>query len=190
MATRILLVSLFLSLLVACDKKEDDINPGQDYSGTLTLDYSRSFPTFTSTFSVPVEISSTGQAIIALPVPHKFQGVSDKMIEGERIKIMEEGVITISDIDPVWKHHDGHQYLEVSLSFALEGKQTVWKWNIYYWEQTAEESYAIQDPVECPMKFRIDNAILSESVCASGCDDCWGHNNFRWRLRLHEDEAQ
>lgn len=188
MKARILLVSLFLSLLVACNKKEDDIKPGQDYSGTLTLDYSRSFPTFTSTLSVPVEISSTGEAIIALPVPHEFQGVSDKMIQGERIKIREEGVITISDIAPVWKHKDGRQYLEVSLSFALEGKQTVWKWNNYYWEQTSEDSYAIKDPVECPMLFRIDNALLSESVCASRCDDCWGHNNFRWRLRLNEGQ--
>ena len=186
MKARILLVSLFLSLLIACDKKEDDIKPGQDYSGTLTLDYSRSFPTFTTTLSVPVEISSSGQAVIAQPVPLEFQGESDKMIRGERIKIREEGVITISDIAPVWKNQDGQKYLEVSLSLVLEGNQTVWRWNNYYWEQTADESYAIQDPVECPMTFRIDNALLSESVCAARCEDCWGHNNFKWRLRLHE----
>ena len=111
MKARILLVSLILSLLVACDKKEDDINPGQDYTGTLTLDYSRSFPTFTTTLSVPVEISSNGQAVIALPAPHKFMGESDKMIDGERIKIREVGVITISDITSVWKQKDGHKYL-------------------------------------------------------------------------------
>lgn len=186
MATRILLVSLFLSLLVACDKKEDDINPGRDYTGTLTLDYSRSFPTFTTTLSVPVEISASGQVVIAQPGLHEFQGVSDKMIRGERIRINEEGVITISDINPVWKQKDGHQYLEVSLSFVLEGKQTVCKWNNYYWEQTTEAQYAIHDPVKCPMLFRIDNALLSESVCASRCEDCWGHNNFKWRLQLHE----
>lgn len=186
MKARILLVSLILSLLVACNKKEDDINPGRDYTGTLSLDYSRSFPTFTTTLSVPVEISSNGQAVIALPAPHKFMGESDKMIHGERIKIREVGVITISDITSVWKQKDGHKYLEVNLSFALEGQQNVWKWNINYWEQTAEESYEIQDPVECPMTFRIDNALLSEAVCASRCDDCWGHNKFSWRLQLHE----
>ncbi len=186
MTTRIVLVSLLLSLLVACDKKEDDINPGRNYTGTLTLDYSRSFPTFTTTLSLPVEISASGQAVIAQPLPHNFQGESDKMIRGERIKIREEGVITISDIVPVWKDDNGHKYLQVSLSFKLEGNQTVWEWDNYYWKQTSEAPYAFQNPVECPMLFRIDNALLSESVCASRCEDCWGNNNFRWILHLYE----
>ena len=186
MKTRIVLVSLLLSLLVACDKKEDDINAGHDYTGTLTLDYSRSFPTFTSTLSLPVEISASGQAVIAQPMPYEFQGESDKMIRGERIKIKESGTITISDIVPVWKDENGHKYLQVSLSFNLEGTQTVWEWDNYYWKQTSTGPYAIENPVECPMVFRIDNALLSESVCASRCEDCWGHNNFRWRLQLHE----
>lgn len=186
MTTRIVLVSLLLSLLVACDKKEDDINPGRNYTGTLTFDYSRSFPTFTSTLSLPVEILASGQAEIVQPMPYEFQGESDKMIQGKRIKIRENGTIIISDIFPVWKDENGRKYLEVGLSFKLEGHQTVWEWDNYYWKQTSEGPYTLQNPVECPMVFRIDNALLSESVCASHCEDCWGYNNFRWRLQLHE----
>jgi len=68
----------------------------------------------------------------------------------------------------------------------MEGEQTVWKWATYYWEQTEQRPYLLQNPVECPMVFRIDNALLSEAVCTSRCEDCWGRNNFRWRLQLHE----
>lgn len=186
MTTRIVLVSILLFLLVACDKKEDDITPGRDYTGTLTLDYSRSFPTFTSTMSIPVEISASGEAVVTQPLPHNFQGESDKMIRGERIKIREEGIITISDVDPVWKVENGREYLEVSLSFLLEGHQTIWEWDNYYWNQTSASPYSHQHPVKCPMMFRIDNALLSESVCAARCEDCWGYNNFRWRLQLNE----
>lgn len=186
MATRILLVSLLLSFLVACDKKEDDIDPGRNYTGTLSLDYSRSFPAFTSTLSVPVEISASGQVTMAQPLPHEFGGESDKLIDGERIKIREEGHIKLSDIAPLWKKIDGIQYLECALSFALEGQQTIWIWTGHSWEQTLQQPYLLQNPDKCPLLFRIDNAVLSESVCISQCEDCWGRNNFRWRLQLKE----
>ena len=184
MATRILLVSLFLSLLIACEKKEDDVIPGQNYTGTLELEYIRSFPTFSTSLQIPITISSSGLVALAQPVPLEFQGESDKMIQGERIRIREEGIINISGIAAKWLKKEGRQYLEVYLDFALSGQQQVWKWNDYYWRQLSEGPYSLMDPVECPMMFRIDNAVLSESVCAARCDDCWGHNNFRWRLML------
>ncbi|MDD2528201.1 MAG: hypothetical protein PHT26_09230 [Lentimicrobiaceae bacterium] len=186
MATRILLVSMLLSLLVACDKKEDDIKPGHDYTGTLTLDYTRTFPAFTSTLSLPVEITASCQVFISKSLPHAFEGESDKFIQGERIKIREKGVINISEITPMWTQRDANQFLEVSILFAIEGEQTVWKWADYYWEQTDQGPYLVLNPTECPMVFRINNALMSEAVCVFHCEDCWGMNNFRWRLQLHE----
>ena len=186
MKTRIVLVSLLLALLVACDKKEDDKDTGQNYTGTLTLDYARTFPAFTTTLSVPVEISATGQVFISQPLPHEFSGESDKMIDGERIKIREEGVIVISDIAPAMMQKSGSNYLEVAFSLMLQGEQTVWKWATYCWEQTDKGPYILPNSGECLLLFRIDNALLSESVCTSRCEDCWGRNNFRWRLQLHE----
>ncbi|MBW6491609.1 MAG: hypothetical protein K0B15_10515 [Lentimicrobium sp.] len=184
MATRILLVSLFLSLLVACDKKEDDNNPGRSYTGTLALEYSRSFPTFISSLTIPVDISPLGEVTVVQPDPVAFQGEADKMIDGDRIRIREEGTINISDIRAKWLKKEGLQYLEVSLSFDLSGNQSVWKWDAYYWLKQSEAPYSLLDPVECPMMFRIDNAVLSEALCAARCNDCWGYNDFRWRLVL------
>lgn len=188
MATRVLLVSLFLSLLVACDKKEDDINPGQSYTGKLALEYVRSFPTFTTSLGIPVEINSAGEVFLPSPQPLTFSGQSDKMIEGERIRISEDGEIVISNLSAKFIKDEGKEYLDVTLSFHISGNQQVWKWNEYFWKQLSAGPYEISDPVSCPMRFRIDNALLSESVCAARCSDCWGHNNFRWRLTLQKED--
>ncbi|GAB1404640.1 MAG: hypothetical protein PHX54_05255 [Lentimicrobiaceae bacterium] len=187
MTTRIVLVSLFLSLLFACQKKEDDMVPGQNYKGTLTLDYSRNFPAFTSTLSLPVEVSAEGQVFVSAPLPCAFTGESDKFIGDERIKIREEGTILIPHITASWNQKGNKQYLEVSLLVSIEGERSVWKWMHHKWQETEYAPFVLQNQSDAPMIFRLDNALLSEAVCINGCNDCWGQNNFRWQLRLHEN---
>jgi len=184
MARRILLVSLFLCLLVACNKKEDDINPGQDYSGTLTLDYSRTFPTLDAKVIIPVEIAENGTVTFTNPQQTVFVGESQKMIEGERIKVREEGTISVSAPSGVSAITDGKEYLEVNLSFLLEGTQYVWKYEDSQWLKMSEQPFLMENPVESPLHFRIENAVLSEAVCGCTHNDCWGNLCFRWHLVL------
>lgn len=184
MATRILLVSLFLSLLVACDKKEDDINPGKDYTGDLTLTYSRTFPTLQSIVGIDIEISKSGEVTFSSPQPITYDGISEKMIEGDRIKIREQGSITVASLSGQWVEVDGNEYLEVNLSCTLEGTQTVWAYEEYQWLKVSETPFTHENPVDCPMLFRVDNAVLSEAVCGANCCDVWGNTCFRWRLLL------
>lgn len=188
MATRILLVSLFLSLLVACDKKEDDINPGKVYSGSLTLNYSRTFPTFSSNVGFDVSITGNGEVNINNPGPVLFDGISEKLIEGVRVKIREHGTIEISSISGTCSRANGKDYLEVSLSCKLDGIQEVWNYQENQWVSVSEAPYQIQHPVSTPMMFRIENAVMDEAVCGGFCSDCWGNSCYRWRLILTETE--
>lgn len=187
MATRILLVSLFLSLLFACDKKEDDMNPGKDYTGSLTLDYSRSFPTFKSGTSIAIDISANGSVTLTEPQQVSFAGESQKIIKGDRIKIREEGTITITSLSGKWVIKEGHATLEVNLSCLLNGTQTTWTYNGLDWIQLSQMPYTLENPVECPMYFRVDNAVIAEAVCGGSCNDCWGSSCFRWQLTLTPD---
>ncbi|MFH1120608.1 MAG: hypothetical protein V1775_12365 [Bacteroidota bacterium] len=186
MATRILLVSLFLCLLTACDKKEDDNNPGKDYTGILSLTYSRSFPTFQAVVLIDAEIVANGNVTLSNPQQVEFDGLSEKMIEGERFKIREQGTINITSISGKWTKVDGKEYLEVNLLCLLEGIQTVWSYEEYQWIKTSEISYTQENPVASPMCFRIQSAVMSEAVCGGSCCDCWGNSCFRWRLELKE----
>ncbi|HOP13942.1 MAG TPA: hypothetical protein PLH09_08200 [Lentimicrobium sp.] len=184
MARIILLVSLFLSLLTACDKKEDDMNPGKDYTGLLTLEYTRTFPTFQSVVSTQVDISSSGTVVFKQPPVTAFKGESEKMIENDRIRIREEGSISISMLSGKWDKMDGKEYLLVNLTCQLDGLRNVWEWDEYRWIQLSEVPYSLENPLACPMSFRIDNALMSEAVCGGSLTDNWGINCFRWRLVL------
>lgn len=184
MATRFLLVSLFLSLLVACDKKEDDINSGQEYTGQLTLNYSRTFPSFESEAVIPMNIAANGVVTFSDPQRVGYMGESQKMIHGERIRIREEGTISISSLMGEWTNVEGKECVMVNLSCLLNGIQTLWAYQDYQWLKVSETPYTLENPVECPMHFRVDNAVLSEAVCGSSCCDTWGNSCFRWRLVL------
>lgn len=184
MATRVLLVSLFLSLLVACNKKEDDINPGKNYTGTLTLEYSRTFPTFQSFISLDVEIDHTGEVILLQPSTVNYSGETEKLIEGDRIKLREEGNITIASPQGEWMKKDGKEFLSVDLSCQLAGRQILWAYDGLQWLKVSETPFNHEIPVECPMLFRIENAVMAEAVCGSSCCDTWGNTCFRWRLVL------
>jgi hypothetical protein len=184
MATRIVLVSLLLSLLMACDKKEDDNNPGKDYTGTLSLTYSRSFPTFEAEVSIDADIAADGTVTLTNPQQVAYDGVAEKLIEGERIKIREQGEIIISSLSGYWIRRDGRDYLEVTMDCRLEGTQTVTSFEGYRWVTVSEQPYTLDNPVGCPMAFRIQSALMAEAVCGASCNDCWGYSCFRWRLKL------
>lgn len=188
MATRIVLVSLFLSLLVACDKKEDDINPGKDYSGALTLTYSRSFPTFRSLITIGVDINANGEVTMSNPPQVEYDGLAQKMVEGERLKIREQGNISITSITGKWIKAEGKEYLDVSLQCQLNGTQTIWRYDLNQWVLETETPYTLCNPINCPMRFRIESALMSEAVCGGSCSDCWGYNCFRWNLVLTPSE--
>jgi hypothetical protein len=185
MATRILLVSLFLSLLVACDKKEDDMNPGKNYTGTLTLEYSRTFPTFKSFITLDVEINQAGEVILLQPSPVNYSGESEKMLEGNRIKLREEGSITVTSPLGEWMKRNGKDYLSVDLTSQLTGRQILWAYDGYNWMKVSETPFTHDNPVECPMLFRIENAVMAEAICGATCCDNWGNACFRWRLVLN-----
>lgn len=188
MATRILLVSLFLSLLVACDKKEDDINPGQDYTGTLTLNYSRTFPTFQTGIDIELAISENGEVTFSEPKQVNYLGESQKMMDGERIKIREQGIVNVSSLSGGCTTIDNKEYLMVNLSCLLDGTQTVWKYTDFQWIKMSDMPYLLENPVESPMLFRIENAVMSEAICGGNCTDCWGNSCFRWHLVLNPSD--
>jgi len=184
MARIILLVSLFLSLLTACDKKEDDINPGKDYTGTLTLEYTRTFPSFQKLAITGVNVSGSGQVSITPVNPVPFYGESEKMIGDDRIRIREEGEIVITSPEGLWLMVDGKENLRVDLGCTVTGSQKVWKWTYNNWQLLSEIPLDVANPVQMPMYFRIDNALLSEAVCGSSVTDPWGICCFRWKLVL------
>jgi len=184
MATRILLVSLFIFLLAACDKKEDDINPGKDYTGSLTLTYSRSFPTFQSGIDIPVTIFANGVVTFAVPDQVNYTGESQKIIDGSRTRVREQGTITVTSLTGEWIKVDGKETVKVNLSCLLEGDQIVWTYDDYEWVMVSQMPYTLENPVESPMLFRVDNAVKSSAVCGAGCSDCWGNSCFRWILIL------
>ncbi len=184
MATRIVLVSLILSLLVACNKKEDDINPGKDFTGTLTLEYSRTFPTFQSFVTIVVDINRTGEVTLSQISPVNYVGESEKLIEGDRLKLREEGIITVSSLAGEWVKKGGKENLSVSLSCLIEGRQILWSYEQFRWLMISETPFTHENPVACPLLFRIENAVMDEALCGSNCCDSWGNACFRWRLVL------
>lgn len=182
MAARILLVSLFLSLLVACDKKEDDITPGRDYKGSLTLEYSRCFPTINQPVVIGLEVNQAGTVTFVAPQSTQYTAEADKMIEEDRIRIKEEGTITITSLTGKWVDVDGKAYLQVSLSCYIDGTHTVWRHDGVQWQQIEQTQFNLENPAQQPMLFRIENAERDGSVCGATTSDKWSPICFRWKL--------
>ena len=184
MSARVLLVSLSLFLLMACDKKEDDTPSGKSYSGRLTFVLSRTFPTLHAETAVDVSIDADGNVGFSQPEAVYFEAVSEKIMDGDRIKLTETGVIQVSAISGNLKSVNGKDYLVVALNMNIDGNLTHWDYRYPDWICAGDDPYTVSDPVSCPLMFRMENALMDEALCGHSCCNNWGNTCYRWKLVL------
>lgn len=188
MKTLPILLTLLIIVLVSC-KKEEDPKPDANYIGLLTLEYSRTFPEFTAMVIMEVEIDKSGEVYISQPDQANYDSGEDEIvIEDSKIKQQETGTITITSLSGTYKEIDGDGFLSVHASTLIDGTQTTWGWDDDLgWVLPIEVPFSLEDPIESPMNFNIDDAVINASGSFLGTTiqvPPFGSMTYTWTLGL------
>ena len=181
------IVFVLLVLATSC-KKDEEPKPDVNYVGELRLEYSRTFPEFTATATMDVEIDKSGEIYISDPDQVQYSGQDEMNIEGSLIRQNETGTITITSLNGTYKVIDGKEYLSVHASVLIDGTQTTWSYDEDYgWIQVAEIPFSVEDPVENPLEFNIDDAVIGQVGSQLGATVTaapFGTITYKWILIL------
>lgn len=188
MKTLPILLTLLIIVFVSC-KKEEDPKPESSYGGVLTLTYERTFPEFSVTITMDVEIDISGEVYISQPDQANYDSGEDVIIiEDSKIKQQETGTITITSLSGIYKEINGDGYLSVHASTLIDGTQTTWGWDDDLgWVFPVEVPFSLEDPIESPMNFNIDDAAINASGSFLGTTiqvPPFGSMTYTWTLGL------
>lgn len=184
---QVILTGLLLLLTIGC-KKDEDPKPDANYTGILKLEYARTFPEFTATATMEVEIDKSGQIYISDPEEVTYSGEDEMELEGSLIKLNETGTITISSISGRYIEIDGHGYLSVNASTSIHGTQQFWGWDDELgWIAVPSTLFSVEDPVASPMNFSIEDAAIAGEGAQLGAtvpEPPFGFMTYTWTLGL------
>ena len=182
-----ILLGILFFMLASCNKEEDP-KPDVNYVGQLQLEYSRTFPEFTATVTMDVEIDKSGEVTISQPDQVPYSGEDEMDIEGSLIRQNETGTVTITSLDGNYKIIGGEESLSVNASTLIDGTQTTWSWDEDYgWIQIAEIPFSVEDPVESPLNFNLDDAVIGTAGSQLGATVAaapFGTITYKWTLLL------
>jgi hypothetical protein len=180
--------ALLLLVLVTTCKKEEDPKPDANYAGVLKLEYSRTFPEFSAVEIMDVVIDKSGYVLISEPDQVPYSGEDEMNLDDGKIKLNETGAITLTSLSGDYKEINGKGYLSVHASTLIEGTQKTWAWDDQSgWILLGEVPFSIEDPVESPMDFKLEDAITNLSGVELGATvqtPPFGSMTFTWVLWL------
>lgn len=192
MKTHQILSLLFIIMAVhACSKGDSEPKPDADYSGTLTLVYARSFPEFSATVTMDVQIYKSGDVLISDPDQVPYSGEDEMELGGgAKVKLNETGTVTVTSLEGFWKVIGGGKYLRVNANTLIDGTEKIWGWDDDLgWILVGEDlPFTIEDPVESPMDFNILEAVMGGgSVLGNVVNTEYGSLVYTWTLLLAVD---
>jgi hypothetical protein len=170
-------------------KKDEAPKPDSSYYGALTLTYARTFPEFSITVPLDVEIDKSGDVYISQTDQVLYNSGEDVItIDDSQIKQKETGIITITSLSGTYKEKSGTGYLSVNASTLIEGTQTTWAWDeVLGWVLVGEVPFSVEDPIESPMDFNIDDAVMELNGSQLGTTiqvPPFGSMTFTWTVGL------
>ncbi|MBN1145371.1 MAG: hypothetical protein JXA72_13150 [Bacteroidales bacterium] len=185
-----LILLLSLAILTGCKDDEDkDPVPENNYIGTLQMDYSRTFPEFSESVIMTVTLDKSGNVFISEPDQLTYDSGEDIIaVDGDQIKQQEAGTITITSLSGSYIETDGDGFLSVNASTLIDGTQITWGWDEELgWILAGNVPFSVEDPVESPMDFNIDDAVIGTNGSQIGATvqvPPFGSVTYKWALSL------
>lgn len=191
MKTNLLLMLLLsLTILIGCKDDEDkDPVPDHNYIGNLELEYSRTFPEFSETVTMTVTLDKSGNVFISQPDQLTYDSGEDIITVGsDQIKQQEAGTITITSVSGSYNVFEDEEFLSVNASTLIDGSQITWGWDEDLgWILSGNVPFSVEDPVESPMNFNLNDAVFGTSGSQIGATvpvPNLGSVTYKWTLAL------
>ncbi|MFH0974688.1 MAG: hypothetical protein V1874_02775 [Spirochaetota bacterium] len=187
------LIALLSVCMVSCrdsgnrgDTGADTNNPvpitlSNDYTGTLTLEYSRDFPGFSTAVEIDVDVYKSGDVLLSQPDQATYDATEE---EPGQVKIREYGSVTVTSLSGLAVETGGEKYIQISANTLITGVQTVWGWTGSDWYQVMNTPFDIENPIESPMNFNLDDAVWSGASIGKSIPAYGGTQTFKWTLLL------
>lgn len=182
-------VILLMALASGCEIKDEKPLPGKDYVGTLKHVYSRETPGFTSTVEMDLTLDINGNLFITEPNQVEYSGVEEVTVDEDLIKVEEIGTVTITSLSGEYKIIGGKEYLSINASTLIDGTIQFWGWDDDLgWVSGYPNPipFSVDDPVECPMNFLMDDAVISGAIIGTTIPGVapFGSQTYTWTLIL------
>jgi len=175
-------ICVFFLLLVCCHKDTDEIQLTTGYLGTLTLEYSRTFPPFSNIVTNDIDITKAGIVTIDQPEVANYDATDEV---AETVKLKEKGSVTVSNLKGTIKYTDEDEYVVINAYSLIKGETTVWGWDDdlgWIFPQTIP--FEVEDPIENPLNFNIAESTLTGDDIDATVAGYMGNMTFRWSLIL------
>lgn len=173
--------------MIGCSK--DEPKPNANYTGTLVLEYSRSFPEFTASVAIDIDIFKSGAVIFSDPDQVPYNATDSLIFGNSSVKLNVTGTMTVSSLEGRWKVKNDTEYLSVNAYALVEGTQKAWEWDeIAGWQLIGTEPFSVEDPVEGPLEFKISEALQANgSVLGTYETSQYGTLIYQWTLKLNPE---
>lgn len=170
------------SILVSCHKDTDVVELTSGYLGTLTLEYSRTFPSFSNIVTIDIDINKTGEVTIDLSDVVPYDAVDE--VTGTA-KLREEGSIAVSTLSGKVSFTNDGEYVIINARTFIIGAITIWGWDDNMgWIFPQTVPIEVFDPVISPLNFSIDESTLSGDEIGAIVPGYMGNMTFKWTLLL------
>ncbi len=168
-----------LLISAGCNKNEDILD--FDYTGTLSLVYSRSFPSFDANTTLDVYIAKSGEVTLSTPSPANYDATAE---EPEVVKIREFGSLIVNNPKGKVVIRGDESFVQITTATIVVTNMIVWGWDGTRWIEVASLLFNTSNPVDNPMNFSISDAAWSGSTLGATVPAFNGTMTFAWTLRL------
>jgi hypothetical protein len=182
-----IIIFLACCLLIngSCKEDKEEQKLGNDYSGSLKLEYSRNWLGFNAIVEMEVEVTRDGDFIFSQPDQASYSGEGENWDGGDGIKMNETGTVTVAYPDGKVSQTGGEDFIEITTETVVSGTLKVWGWDDELgWMLALETPFEPADPVSYPMRFSLSDATLTGDVIGATIQDPFGLISYKWTLFL------
>jgi hypothetical protein len=137
------------------DANEETKELSRNYDGTLTLTYSKTYPAFTASTSMGVEVAMSGLVSVGSASPASWDADEVKEIDDGQIRQKDSGSLSITLGSSVTIVRGTDEYVALDVHVTITGEQETFAWDEDHmtWFSVAKVPYSVEDPMSPPLEF-------------------------------------
>jgi hypothetical protein len=185
---QMMVMTILITVISGCKKKNEEPNVlSNSYHGTMTLEYSRGFPNFSSIVQMNIDVAKNGAVTFGPGDSVTFDKEEIKYNQSKpEIKMKMTGTLGLHAAKGQYFLDKGVSTLMVWVHSSIVGQMTVWSWDDDLgWVQVLDTPYNYEDTYnDGSMQFNINDAVLTGSFIKTSLPDIQDTATYGYALFL------
>jgi hypothetical protein len=161
----------------------------KNYIGTLTLTYTKTFPAFTASTSMNVDVAKSGLITVGSASPASWDADEVKKIDDGQIRQTDSGSLSVTHGSSVTIVRGTDEYVALDVHVTITGEQETFAWDEEHmtWFSMAKVPYTVEDPMSPPLEFDVALSTTPQTgtVLTATAEQAFGSTvTYTWNLML------